>query len=222
MYQKAQISVELGETIPVMFNPTEYSLDTGANYSTIQVPGMDGPITQFIAGAQDSLTIQLLFNTYQPPVYQPEQKRTVPVPDGQMEDVTIYTAKLYGLTRIKGALHRPPICTFRWGSLQFKGVVTNVHQQVTMFLESGKPVRAFVDVTFQSVLDPLLSKKASPFESPDRTKYRTLDESSSLWLLAYEEYGDPEQWKVIAKANGISNPLDIKAGMQVLLPPITP
>jgi nucleoid-associated protein YgaU len=111
---------------------------------------------------------------------------------------------------------------FKWGPLQFSGVVTDVKQKYTMFLESGKPVRATVDVTFQSVLDPVLSRKMSPWESPDRTKYRILDESSSLWQLAYEEYGDADYWKVIAKANGIRNPLNITAGMEVVLPPIHP
>ena len=48
MFQKAVIKVTGGRDIQVMFNPTEYNLDTGANYSNINVPGMDGPITQYI------------------------------------------------------------------------------------------------------------------------------------------------------------------------------
>ena len=72
----------------------------------------------------------------------------------------------------------------------------------------------------QSVLDTLFSKKSSPWESPDRTKYKVLDESSSLWQLAYEEYGDADEWKTIARFNGIRNPLDIRPGMTVVLPPI--
>ena len=98
--------------------------------------------------------------------------------------------------------------------------MTDVRQRFTMFLSSGKPVRAVVDVTFKSLINPLTLSKYSPFESPDRTKYRILDESSSLWQLAYEEYGDADKWKVIAEANGISDPLGIKAGMEIRLPPI--
>lgn len=220
MLEKAEICPELGSDIKVMFNPSEYNLQTGVNYSTVNVPGMDGPITQYISGMQDTLTVQLLFSTYQAPRFDPSQNKAVAVSDDQMTDVTKYTKKIYNLTKIVGALHRPPVCTFKWGSLRFKGVVTDVRQRFTMFLSSGKPVRAVVDVTFKSLINPLTSSKYAPFESPDRTKYRILDESSSLWQLAYEEYGDADKWKVIAQANGIANPFSIKAGTEIRLPPI--
>lgn len=220
MLEKAEICPELKGNIKVMFNPSEYNLQTGVNYSSISVPGMDGPITQYISGMQDTLTVQLMFSTYQPPRYDPAQNKVVAVSDSEMTDVTKHTKKIYDLTKIIGALHRPPVCTFKWGSLQFKGVVTDVRQRFTMFLSSGKPVRAVVDVTFKSLINPLTSSKFAPFESPDRTKYRVLDESSSLWQLAYEEYGDADKWKVIAAANGIADPFSVKAGMEIRLPPI--
>lgn len=220
MLEKAEISPELGSSIKVMFNPAEYSLQTGVNYSNISVPGMDGPITQYISGQQDTLTVQLLFSTYQAPRFDPSQNKVVAVSDNQITDITKYTKKIYNLTKIIGALHRPPVCTFKWGSLRFKGVVTDVRQRFTMFLSSGKPVRAVVDVTFKSLINPLTSSKYAPFESPDRTKYRVLDESGSLWQLAYEEYGDADKWKVIAEANGIADPLGIKPGTEIRLPPV--
>lgn len=203
-----------------MFNPVEYSLDTSVNYSDINVPGLDGPVSQYISGSANTLTIQLMFNTYIPPKYNSKLGRVVPTSDDDTEDVSKYTSKIYKLTKIKGILHRPPVCTFKWGSLSFKGVIADVKQKFTMFLDSGKAVRATVDVTFKSQLSVLLSKKESPWESPDRTKYKTLNEGSSLWQIAYEEYGDPDKWKDIAMANGIINPLDIKAGMMIILPPI--
>lgn len=220
MFQKAVIKVLGGQDIQVMFNPTEYNLDTGANYSNVNVPGLDGPITQYISGRQDTLTVQLMFNTYQPPRYDPGTGRLETPPEDEMEDVSTYTRQIYALTQIKGILHHPPTCTFQWGSLSFDGVVTDVKQRFTMFLESGKPVRAMVDVTFQSLLDPIFSRKTSPWESPDRTKYKVLDESASLWQMAYEEYGDPDQWRLIARSNHIRNPLDIRPGMMLQLPPL--
>lgn len=220
MFQKAVIDVENGKSITVMFNPTEYGLSTSVNYSEVKVPGLDGAISQYISGNSDTLSIELMFNTYVPPRYNPNSGKVDAVRGIDMEDVSVYTQKIYNLTKISGSLHRPPICTFKWGSLQFKGTVRDVQQKFTMFLDSGKPVRAVVTVKFSSVLDVVLSKKNSPWESPDRTKYRVLDEGSSLWQLAYDEYGNADKWKEIARANGISNPLDISPGMEIILPPL--
>lgn len=57
MFQKAVIKVTGGLGYPGDVQPTEYNLDTGANYSNINVPGMDGPITQYISGKQDTLVV---------------------------------------------------------------------------------------------------------------------------------------------------------------------
>ena len=85
----------------------------------------------------------------------------------------------------------------------------------TMFLANGMPVRAKLEVTFRS-----LGKENThvPLESPDRTKCRTIHEGQSLWGLAYEEYGDPEKWKEIARENHITDPLRIKVGQVLKLP----
>jgi nucleoid-associated protein YgaU len=87
-----------------------------------------------------------------------------------------------------------------------------------MFLSDGKPVRAKLEVTFKSLFDIKSAQRKSPFESPDRTKYRTIHEGEQLWNFANREYGSPEMWRVIAKENGIMNPLDIYPGQVIKLP----
>ncbi len=80
------------------------------------------------------------------------------------------------------------------------------------------PVRAKVDITFKSLLDVKKSKMISPFESPDRTKVRMVHEGEQLWNFAWDEYGDAEQWRAIARENGIMNPLEIMPGQKLKLP----
>lgn len=208
--KKAVLSIEGGETMQVMFNPASYNLTFSATYSEKQVVGLDGPIGQYVAGNSETLEMTLYFDTYQPPTMQnPAEGGT---------DVTKVTRKLAALVQIKGSLHRPPKVTFKWGGIQFSGVVTNVSQNYTMFLADGMPVRAKVDLTFKSLLDVKQSKLESPFESPDRTKLRVIHEKEQLWNYAWEEYGDIEQWRAIAKENGIMNPLDIVPGQKINLP----
>lgn len=208
--QKAKLILEDNTEILVQFNPSEYNISEGATYAEKAIPGLDGAISQYIAGVSPTLTMTLMFDTYKPP--------EVLVLEESGTDVTKLTKKIVELTYIKSDLHRPPIVTFSWCSLSFKGVITDVKQSFTMFLSNGTPVRAKLDVTFKSVFDITSAKRKSPFESPDRTKFRTIHEGEHLWNYAYQEYGSVEMWRVIAKENQIMNPLDIHPGQIIKLP----
>ncbi|MDE6626391.1 MAG: LysM peptidoglycan-binding domain-containing protein [Lachnospiraceae bacterium] len=210
---KAKLKVE-GSTkdIEVEFNPTEYNLSSSIQYSEKNIPGLDGPIGQYIAGNSTTLNVTLLFNTYKPP--------TPSKPAESGSDVTVYTKKIAALTLIDGELHRVPKVTFAWGSINFTGIITDVKESYTMFLADGKPVRAKVDVTFKSVYNISTDKRISPLESPDRTKVKTVMQGDSLWSIAAQEYEDPEQWRIIARENGILDPLKLYPGQTLKLPPL--
>lgn len=220
---KAKLIIEKesgSNTIDVLFNPSEYQLTDGASYSEKKIPGLDGPVIQYISGDATELSVSLFLDTYVPntPSLLPV---SIPGLGGDnSSDVSKITKEIAETTSIDGSLHRPPKVKFQWGSLNFEGIVTKVSHTYTMFTESGMPVRAKVNLTFKSLISLSDQRRKSPFESPDRTKYRTVREGIQLWDLAYAEYGDPDMWKVIAKANGIMNPLDIKAGQVVKLPAV--
>ncbi|MEG1458965.1 MAG: hypothetical protein RSJ40_06625, partial [Acetivibrio sp.] len=201
--KKAILKVEAGKDITVMFNPSEYNLTETTNYSEKGGVGLDGKIAQFISGENSTLAMTLYFDTFIPPSKKMGEGGT---------DVSKLTKEIGSLTYIVKSLHRPPMVTFIWGPLRFCGMVTNVAQQFTMFLGSGVPVRAKVEITLKSVFDIKKSQRKSPFESPDRTKFRTIHEGEQLWNFAWEEYGDAGLWRVIASENHILNPLDIYPG----------
>lgn len=221
---KAKLIIEQetgSDTIDVLFNPSEYQLSDGASYSEKKIPGLDGPIIQYISGTATELTVNLFLDTYVP---QTPSLLPVSIPgiggSDSSTDVSKITKKIAEATSIEGSLHRPPRVTFQWGSLNFEGVLTKVSHTYTMFTESGMPVRAKMALNFKSLLSPKDSKRKSPFESPDRTKYRTIKDGIQLWDIAYMEYGDPDMWKMIARENGIMNPLDIRPGQVVKLPAV--
>lgn len=206
---KALLMVETGDKIVVQFNPSEYSVTNEVKYAEFTVPGSETTISQYISGQSPKLTMELLFDTYKFPS---DSQKT-----GTGTDVTEKTKKIIELTHIDGRLHRPPIVTFVWGSVSFRGIIIDVKQQFLKFLPGGKPVRAKLDVTFKAVNDGTIGKK-SPLESPDRTKYRTVHEGDYLWNYANEEYDSPGMWRVIARANNIMNPLDIYPGQLIKIP----
>lgn len=203
-----------GRDIEVLFNPTEYNLSESANYAETSVPGIDGPLQQYVAGNSQTLTLSLMVDTSGRRVLLGDNDVKEEAPTSVVPLVQLITSFLY----IDGDLHRPPKATFCWGSLSFTGVITEVQQSYTMFTSDGMAVRAKLDLTFRSVMDVDKQQRQQPLQSPDRTKRRVVTAGTQLWNLALEEYGDAEQWRVIARANGIMDPLDLAPGQVLKIP----
>lgn len=203
--EKAQIAVMRGDnsmdTIDVMFNPAEYTIDTGNKYEFKPIPGMNQPIAHFVNGNTPTLTLELFFDTT-------EQKK----------DVRLYTDKIVSLLDVDSDLHTPPLCMFMWGELIFFGVIEKVTQKYKMFLESGIPVRATLAVTFKQVENVQKQKKRIPRQSADRTKQKTVKQGDSLWRIAADEYEDPGKWREIARANRLDNPHQLEPGSTLKIP----
>lgn len=212
---KAVIQIEGNSTkIPVLFNPAEYHISRASQVCSKETPGTEVQDTQFISVPPSTLSMTLYFNTYTPPTLGLQ---------GQVEEesgtsVMDVVAKFGKLLQIDSSLHRIPKATFIWGALIFTGFVESMEEKYTMFLPDGTPVRATVDIKIKESTGDDAAKSSKPRLSPDRTKVRTIKEGEQLWHHAYKEYDDPEQWRLIAEANGIVNPLDIYAGQSIKLP----
>lgn len=192
-----------GDSIKVLFNPTEYAIERSNRLQSTAVPGLPAPAVQFIAGSGETLTMDLLFDTYE-----------------QGADVRGYTGKVTALLDLDPDLHAPPVCMVVWGKLQFKAILESVSQRFTMFMETGVPVRATLRATFReyrTMSEQQLKRTAS---QADQTKQVTVKQGETLWAIAGREYGDPGKWRHIARANGIVNPQKVPAGSRLVIPPL--
>lgn len=198
-------SGETIDTIPVLFNPSEYSLKKSVKYGKRQLPGFSTPVTQFVSGDAETLSMELFFDTYE-----------------DQSDVRDYTTKLDDLLTVDGDMHSPPICKFAWGTFTFRCVLERAEKRFTMFLSDGTPVRARVNVTFREYKTPSEQKREEPRSSPDRPKIWRVTEGDTLWQIAASEYGDPEHWRHIATANDVAQPRELDPGTELLLPPLEP
>ena len=199
---KAFIEKENGVKIPILFNPTHYSLEKSNQIAEISIPGLSSPILQYVHGNNRTLTMDLFFDTYE-----------------EQRDVTDYTNEIYGLMRIGEETHVPPICTFTWSAFSFRCVVQRVSGQFTLFLADGTPVRAKLSVTFKEFIDVEVLVRSDLMASVDRTKTYMVKRGDTLSSIAAAEYGDPARWRPIAKANNIENPRILKPG-PLLIPPL--
>jgi LysM repeat protein len=201
--KKAFIQIkDSNEKIPVLFNPTEYSIEKSNEFANINIPGLESPMLQYSRGNLETLTMDLFFDSY-----------------AEDKDVRDYTNKITDLLKIKPSLHAPPILIFTWGSLNFTCVLSRVSKKFTMFRSDGIPVRATLNVTFNEYKTELNEREKS-LESPDRTKNYVIKRGDSLWAIAAKEYGDPAQWRPIAYKNNIENPRKLEMGREITIPPL--
>lgn len=193
------------ESVSVQYNPPEYSLGWSVKYSIKPNLAKDEK-KEFIGEEKGTLSFKLTIDGF---------TKAVTDDEAEAADVSEDVEKLKKFMIIDEKLHKPPECTFKWGPLQFRGVVEKLAVRYTMFSADGKPIRAAVDITIsQSV------KKNIPLQSPDRTKRRVLAEDTELFMVANEAYDDPAAWRPIATANGIKNPRLLETGMVLRVPPL--
>jgi nucleoid-associated protein YgaU len=224
--QKGQLVVEWSggnETIPFQYNPTELSFQKNVQVAEIAIPGLDTPLLQFVRGQNETLTVDLFFDTTESGM-------------AGAVSVTTLTDKIYQLVKIEPSTHAPPICRFVWGP-EFPGhevsarvgnqkrdwfrcLVESVRHKYTLFSPSGVPLRATLTLTLREYkpLGDQLSQLG--LNSPDRTQVRVLRSDETLSSIAAEHYRDPGQWRRIAAANGIEDPRRLTAGTYLRLPPL--
>ena len=208
--EKATIKVLAGQKasrpeIAVLINPTEYSLDVSNSFTETALPGLSNPILQFVNGQSQAVQMELLLDTWT---------------DGGREDVSKKTQEFAELLEIDQDLHAPPPVEFRWGRFSFKAVIESLSQRFTMFDGAGRPVRAILTVSFKQYR-PLSEQLRKPRRnSADRTKRRVFTADDSLWAMAAREYGDPAEWRRIARHNRIENPRKVRPGDVLVLPPV--
>lgn len=198
------------DTIVAMFNPARLTVSRSVQWQNEQAAKRDNPEMQFTGAEPATLSIDLLFDTYD-------------TPDERKESVKKkYTDKLLHLTTVEqhGEKHRPPVCQLQWGELGmfFQGVLQQLETQFTMFMESGTPVRATSRCTFKQWVSNSRDLGNQNLMSSDVAKSWVVKRGQSLPTIAAVEYGDPRAWRVIAEANGIDDPLALTPGTRLVLP----
>lgn len=180
----SQMKVE-HKHIEVMYNPEELSLRQHA-----AVEG-EGNNVWFSRTQPEDMVVTLFFDTYE-----------------KGSDVRKKTNDILALTEpwpSKKGAKVPPTVRFMWADHLFTGIVTHVAQRFTMFLPTGEPVRAELTVTFKEVLTDTEEIKAKGLDNC-RALYTVIG-SDRLGSIAYNALGDLSQWRLIAEANGIYDPI---------------
>lgn len=191
---------EVTETITVPFNPTEYDLETGVQYSEQSVPGYTSPVVQFTSGNADTLSMELFFDRYE-----------------DREDVRQDTDRIESLLDLDPDRHAPPVLRVAWAELQFTCVLESANTTYTLFLPDGTPARARTNVTFTEYTTPERQEREEG-STEDTERVHVVTEGETLWGISDQSYGDPTKWRIIADANGVDDPRTLQPGTELEIP----
>ncbi|MEX3788818.1 LysM peptidoglycan-binding domain-containing protein [Paraburkholderia sp. BR14374] len=191
--------------IPLRFNPTEYQLQKANNFAEIAIPGLESPPIQFVRGASEKMTAEVLVDTSE-----------------TLDDVRVaYVNKLRGLLDLNRELHAPPIVRFVWDTEVFRGVLESMNVTYVLFTPEGIPLRAKLALSLKEYRPVEIQIKENPTASPDYDKTYVVQRGDTLSSIAFAVYRDPGVWRDIARNNGISDPRSLEPGTVLQLPRLT-
>lgn len=210
--EKAFLQVETGDNLPCLFNPSNISVSRSNNWSSNPMPGGDVSKLRFVGANSGSLSLELTFDT---------------TDDGS--PVTKYTGKLMKLMEVDYSLPgadetsrngRPPTVTFHWGDLHsFPAVVTNLSLNFTYFSSSGTPLRATASLSLQQYDKSDAFGPQNPTSgTPSPHRVHRVQPGETLDRISAKYYGDSTQWRRLAAANGVEDPLSLRPGTLLSIP----
>jgi len=207
---------KITHTIQASFNPERYTVTKGVQFAEIGIPGLDAPVLQFVRGQNEKISMELFFDTTDKGMIDP------------VTDVRTASGQVYQLLKVNGNTHAPPRVTLNWGNdyqLTSYGagvrpwlVLESVSEEFSLFSPNGIPLRAKLNVTFREAWTIEEQLLATPRHSSDRTSVRQVQRGQTLAYIAYLEYGDPAQWRLIADANNLENPRVLTPGTTLTIP----
>lgn len=194
-----------GKSFDVHFNPDSLKL----SYSNKSTGGDQngGSASQHLGSGSTSMNLELLFDT-----------------TGSGQDVRELTDDVAFFLRAKeqsgDAQPVPPGIRFAWGTFIFEGVVESVEESLEYFSEEGVPLRARTRLSLlRQTLEFKFGTAGGPGGSPSGGQgvtsglesARQGDTARSLAARA----GRAADWKSIAGANDIDDPLRLPAGLRI-------
>jgi contractile injection system tube protein/LysM domain-containing protein len=216
-FKKAELEIDGGETIAVLFNPTEYTITKTNTWNFKEVQGSSLPPPEFGGGNPREISLSLLLDN------------SVLDDSQSVKDIT---DKLFKMMEVGdgqpagGTRSSPPYVTFRWGAVDtFKAVCTSLTCAYQLFQPNGDPIRAEIKLDLKQAepASTASSNSANLGQNPTTRALagagvHTVQDGDSLPSIAFRAYGDATRWRTIAEANGIDDPLHVRRGTPLMLP----
>jgi len=183
--------------IPLQFNPERISLSKSATWHRSPANrAASAALPEFAGAAPRVLSLDVFLDATLSPRNDVE---------GQVE--TLLSCCVPTDRSVRADRPSPPWVRLEWGrgrSAAFSACVTSVQATYTLFGADGAPKRATCSLALEEIGGS--TPRQNPTSgSPEMRSVHRVQDGDSLALLAWQQYGDATQWRVIAQANGIAD-----------------
>ena len=199
---------DTGEEMEVHFNPASLVVAHAARWNEPTAStAADVPLPEYIRALPRQLELNLVFDGV-------EGERDV------VGDIACLASWMKPSERSRSEGHaQPPILEVDWNEpSKFDCYLQAVQATYKLFDRDGTPLRADVKLTLKEVpADPPGTNPTSGGERGHKRHVVTAGET--LHSVASRELGDPRLWRGLALINGIDDPLRLRPGAVLHVPP---
>lgn len=222
-YKDEQFSDEVADgEFKSLLNPDKYSFKYKIESNEDQASGTSASAPRFNKIKPEDLSLEFVFDRtgvitdYGAPGTS-DDKTFKDEGGGIIDDIDKFKKVVFDYN---GDEHKPNYLIISWGTLLFKGTLTEMDITYKLFKPDGTPLRATASAKFKGFVEDNLRVARENNSSPDLTHIRTVKEGDTLPLMTFRIYGDSKYYLEVAKANNITNFRKLTVGRKIYFPPI--
>lgn len=209
---KASLDYQGGdpEGIKFLLNPSDYTIATGTSWKQTPAKGKKAPKSEFTGTLPRTLSMTIQF---------------IDQWDGVKVDVwnTCEHLQMMAMpTDASVSKGKPtaPVLFFNWAAdvMYFACHLKTAQIHYTAFDENGEPTRATAAIVLEEVLDEP-GRQNPTSGGPSGNRAHVVAEGDTLHSIAWREYDDASLWRGLADLNGIDNPMRLRTGQRLIVPP---
>lgn len=210
-----------GEKFSALINPSTYTCKYEYDYDDTQAAGKSSVKMRFNKIKPQKFTFDFLFDSTGVVKNASMLNISVANPFAQPVSVAEQIEDFKkNIIEFKGDIHRPYYLKIHWGTLLFKGVLTQIDIEYKVFATDGTPIRAVAKCSFTESIEDHLREAIENKQSPDITHERIFTGAARIDRLANEIYGRDEYYIAVAEFNRLDGFRKIRAGTKLFFPPL--
>ena len=205
-----------------LLNPETYVFTYKIEQNDDQAPGTSASAPRFNRALPEDLELEFVFDrtgvlTDYGAAGTSDDKTFKDEGRGVIDDLEHFKKVVFDYN---GEEHKPNYLIISWGTLLFKGSLSEMDITFKLFKPDGTPLRATAKAKFKGFVEDNLRVAMENSSSPDLTHVREVKKGDTLPLMTFRIYGDSKYYLEVAKANRITNFRKLEVGQRIFFPPI--